>query len=125
MCNVIYKIIAKVLANRLKMGLPDIISSYQSAFVLARLITDNIPVAFEKLHTMNERMKGRDGYMALKLYMSKAYDKVKLCFLEEIMLKLGFDPKWIQKAMTRVRTVLFSVLINGQAHSRVIPLRGL
>jgi hypothetical protein len=44
--------------------LPNIIFSYQSTFVLGRLITNNIPVAFEKLHTMNERMKGREGYMA-------------------------------------------------------------
>jgi hypothetical protein len=57
--------------------LPNIIFSYQSTFVLGRLITNNIPVAFEKLHTMNERMKGCKGYMALKLDMNKAYDRVK------------------------------------------------
>jgi hypothetical protein len=77
LCNVTYKLIAKVLANRMKQILVKIISPTQSAFVPGRLITDNILVAFEALHTMDAKMKGRQGYMALKLDMSKAYDMVE------------------------------------------------
>jgi hypothetical protein len=125
LCNVLYKFSAKVLANRLKKVLPHIISPNQSAFILGRLITDNIMVAFEATHTMDKRMKGREGYMALKLDMSKAFDRVEWGFLEAVMQKLGFDARWIHLLMTCVRTVSYSVLINGQPFGNITPSRGI
>jgi hypothetical protein len=95
LCNVIYKLVAKVLTIRMKKVLPLIISPNQSAFVSGRLITDNVVVAFKALHTMDTRLKGRKGYMALKLDMSKAYDHVEWDYLEAIMLKLGFVARWV------------------------------
>ena len=57
LCNVLYKIIAKTLANRLKCILSEVISESQSAFILGRLITDNIMIAF-KLGYHIKRKKG-------------------------------------------------------------------
>ena len=124
-CNVIYKIISKVLANRLKQILPYVISSTHSAFVLGRLITDNVLVAYEVLHSMHSWKKGKKGSLALKLDISKAYDRVEWAFLQGIITKLGFLEKWIQWEMGCVTTPSFSILINGKAYSNIHPSRGI
>lgn len=77
LCNVVYKVISKVLANRLKLIIDNIIADSQSAFIHVRLISDNVMIAFEVMHYMRRKMKGKDYWMALKLDMSKAYDRVE------------------------------------------------
>ena len=125
LCNVIYKIISKVLANRLKQILPYVISPTQSAFVPGHLITDNVLVAYETLHTMHGRKKGKKGSFALKLDISKVYDRVEWDFLHDIMEKLGFPTMWVDRVMGYVTTVSFSVIINGTPYGNIIPSRGL
>ena len=121
--NVISKIISKVLANCLKLVLPMVISDAQSVFVPNHFITDNIIVAYELLHRMRNRRRGRMGQMAVKLDISKAYNKVEWEFLRQIMLKLGFAPRWVHLAMETLTTASYSVLINGEPRGFITPSR--
>lgn len=125
LCNVIYKLISKVLANRLKTLLPTIVSESQSVFVPGRLITDNILVAFETLHHMQHQKAARMGSMALKLDMSKAYDRVEWKYLQRVMEQMGFNSKWVTLMMECISSVSYSILVNGEPHGNIKPSRGL
>ncbi|XP_056863930.1 uncharacterized protein LOC130511109 [Raphanus sativus] len=113
LCNVSYKIISKILVNRLKHHLPDIVSEYQNAFVPGRLISDNIVVAHEIFHSLKVRKRQSNSYMAVKTDITKAYDRLEWRFLKETMQCMGFGERWIQWVMACISTVSYSVLING------------
>lgn len=125
LCNVLYKIVAKALANRMKLVLPKLIAENQSAFVKGRAITDNVIVAFEALHFMKQKTRGKVGDVALKIDISKAYDRIDWGFLERIMIKMGFDKRWVDLIMLCVSTVQYSILMNGRRVGPIYPKRGL
>jgi len=77
LANVITRILSKVIANRLKLVLSNVISDNQSAFVPNQLITDNTTIAYYLLHRMRNKRKGKVGQMTVKLDISKAYDRVQ------------------------------------------------
>ena len=87
LCNVIYKLVSKVVANRLKKILPNLISESQSAFQSNKAISNNILLAFELLHHMKTQKSKKADFITLKLDMSKAYDKVEWQFFIEIIKK--------------------------------------
>ena len=124
LCNVIYKLVTKVIANRLKQILPAIISDTQSAFTPGRLITDNILLAYEVFHSMFTN-SSRLGSMAIKVDMAKAYDRVEWPFLREVMLRMGFRHHWVNTVMACVESASFSFIINGRPMGYVKPSRGL
>lgn len=125
LCNVTYKLISKVLANRLKVLLPKIISESQSAFIPGHQITNNILVVYELVHYLRRKSKVKKGYMSLKLKMSKAYNRVTWSYLESVMFSLGFRPKIVSLILACVSSATFPILINGTLKDRTTPNRGL
>ncbi|XP_038719958.1 uncharacterized protein LOC120012588 [Tripterygium wilfordii] len=125
LCNVLYKIISKVLANRLKKVLPGVVGENQSAFVQGRLISDNILVAFEVLHSMSTKQRGHSNYMAVKLDMSKAYDRMEWSFVDMVMSRMGFCLQWRKWILACLTSVTYAVIVNGEPGELIVPTRGL
>lgn len=114
LCNVSYKIISKVLCQRLKKILPQLVSETQSAFVVRCVISDNILIAQEAFHAFSTKDKCKKEFMTVKTDMSKAYDRIEWCFLKKLMEKMGFSCKWIHRIMTCVNSVFYQILLNSQ-----------
>lgn len=125
LCNVVVKVMTKVLANRLKLVLDSVISESQSAFVPGRLITDNVLIAFEVTHYLHCRTPGKVGFSSLKTDMSKAYDRVEWTFLEDMMRALGFEDRWVNLVMMFVKSVSYSIPQNDREIGPIFPTRGL
>ncbi|XP_075659023.1 uncharacterized protein LOC142628871 [Castanea sativa] len=70
---------------------------------------------------MRNHCTGKSGYVALKLDMSKAYDRVGWRYMEKVLAKLGFCDRWIHLMMECITNASYSVLINGEPHGGIIP----
>lgn len=125
LCNVVYKVLSKVLANRLKMVLPRVISESPSAFLPGRLISDNVMISFEVMHYLKRKSSGKKGFMAVKLDMSKAYDRVEWEFLQAVLAKMGFKEQIIRLIMKCVSSISYKILAGGKEVGPIVPGRGL
>lgn len=86
---------------------------------------DNILIAYELTHYLQNKRCGKEGFAALKLDMGKAYDRVEWDFLARTMTKLGFHERWVSLIMKCVSTVSYQVWVNGELTNEIIPTRGL
>lgn len=125
LCNVLFRILSKVLANRLKNFLPTLISANQSAFVEGRLLTDNALIAFEVNHYIKSRTQGKIGMAALKIDVSKAYDKLKWDFIEGMFEKFGFHELWRERIMICIKTVSYNFVQQGVTFAEIYLKGGL
>ncbi|KAL8119408.1 hypothetical protein AgCh_016796 [Apium graveolens] len=125
LCNVVMKVVTKVIANRLKKVLETVISDTQSAFLPGRLISDNVMISFEIMHYLKRKKFGKEGFMALKLDMSKAYDRIEWKFLKEILLTMGFSNWWMYLILQCVTTVEYNIVHGEYTIGPIIPTRGL
>lgn len=84
------------------------------------MITDNILIAHELIHSLQTK-KLKTPYMALKLDIANAFDKIEWHYIESILRKLGFA-QWIMACVT---TVSYSVLVNGSPMGKIFPTKGI
>ena len=124
LCNVVYKIISKLLVSKLRPLLHNLVSLYQSAFSPGRWIVENQVIVQELLHSFKTR-KVKSGLMAIMLDLQKAYDRVNWSFLKVVLTRFGLNDTFINWIMTCISTVSFEVLVNGGKSEQYKLGRGL
>jgi len=124
LCNVTYKIISKVIVNRIKPLLNRIISPYQSSFILGRSIHRNIIVAKEMVHAMS-KMKGQKGFMSIKIDLEKAYDRLNWNFVKNCLEECKFLRKIIQIIHHCISSPSYKIMWNGEKTDTFYPSRGI
>ena len=123
--NVIYKVISKILVNRLKPLMDTLITPYQNAFIWGRNVSDNILLAHEILDVLRKKRGKKYSFGALKIDMIKACDKVRWNFLHAVLIVMKFDSKQIKWIMECVTSVHYTLLINGNLTKSFTPAQGL
>ena len=118
----LYKIIAKVLSWRLRGVLHETIHSTQGVFVQGRQILDTVLIANE---IVDEKKRSREEGVIFKIDFEKAYDHVNWDFLDHVLEKKGFSPRWRTWMRGCFSTVSYAVLVNGNAKRWVKATRGL
>ena len=118
----IYKLLSKVLANRLRVVLDSLISETQNSFVGGRQILDSVLIANECL---DNRLKCHSPGVVCKLDIEKAYDHVNWDALLYLLNRMGFGLKWREWIKACISTVRFSVLVNGSPAGFFGSSRGL
>ena len=124
LCNSVYKIISKIIVARLRPHLEKLVSPCQAAFVPGRRGADNVVIVQELIHTIR-RAKGRKGYMAIKIDLEKAYDRIEWSFIRDMFIYFNFPDNLIELIMSCVSTVSTSMLFNGGCLDSFHPSRGI
>ena len=105
----VYKLLAKVLANRLKKVMSKLVNTTQNAFVKGRQILDASLIANEVIDSISKKENG----ILYKLDIEKAYDQINWNFLSTMLHKMGFREKWLGWIKWCISTASFSVMLNG------------
>jgi len=118
----VYKIVAKLLANRLKRAMSSIIDERQSAFIVGRHLLHSVVNANE---VVEEARREQKSCMIFKVDFERADDSVSWNFLSYMLRRLGFCKKWILWIEGCLKSTTMSVLVNGSPTTEFVPQKGL
>jgi hypothetical protein len=121
LCNVIYKIIAKCIAIRLKPHLHDYIHPSQQAFIEGRRISNTIIIAHEITHSFALSFWKNKAFM-LKIDLAKAFDRIEWNFIVTALVRKGLHDHFINVIYACVSSPTFSVVINGQPFAKFLKV---
>lgn len=123
LCETLYKVVAKIIVGRLR-PLHDLVDTSQTSFVPGHQISDNIIIAQEILHRFT-KTKGRKGYCAWKIDLSKAYDRLAWPSIADVLFEIGIQGSFHRLIMHCITSVTYQVIINGELSQTIIPECGL
>ena len=119
LCNTLYKLVSRILVQRLKPYMAEIINPYQARFVSGRRTNDNIILVQEVIRTLKYR-RGRTGYVAIKLDLEKAYDRLEWSFIQETLVFFQLSPNLITLIMNMLSSTRFHILWNVMPLPKVV-----
>lgn len=111
LCKSIYKIVSKIIIDHIWPFLDKLISPMQAAFVPGRRGLDNILIAQELIHSIDNK-KGKDGFMAIKADLEKAYNRLEWNFIHKFLLAYHFPDHLIKLIISCVSSMSISILFN-------------
>jgi len=117
-------VLSKVIVNRIRPLLQNLVEPFQSSFLPGRSTTDNIILTQEAVHSMG-KLQGRRGAMVLKIDLHKAFDSVSWTFLREVLIHFNFPMPLINLIMFSLESNRLSILWNGDSLPAFSPGRGL
>ena len=124
LCNTIYKLVTKILVQRLRPYMPNLISPCQTALVVGRQGSDNVIIAQETIYSLNKR-KGKEGFMVIKIDLEKAYDRLEWCFIRKVFTCFGFPPNITKLIMSYISSSSTSLLFSEEKLAPFTPSRGI
>ena len=122
--NILYKLVSRIIVQRLKPYMAEAINPCQAGFVPSRRTSDNIIIVQEVIRTFISR-RGQIGYVALKLDLEKAYDRLEWHYIQDTLELFQLPPTLITLIMNMISSTRFHVLWNGSPLPEVVPSRGL
>ena len=124
LCTTIYKVVTKIIVGRLRTFLDKLISPVQAAFVPGKRGLDNVIIAQKLLHSIDLK-KGNKYFMAIKIDLAKAYDRLEWNFIHKVLIAFHFPEGLVDLIMNCISSSSISILFNGGKLDKFQPTRGI